>query len=63
MLMIRVNVPLKISRRIFAYGEIIQMHTFHDSYYIVIKQPSDGDSKAKKVNQKTIPFIDVCKHN
>jgi len=30
------------------YGEIIQMHTIHESY-TVIKQPSDGNSKAKKI--------------
>jgi len=32
MLMILVNIPLKISRGIFVYGEIIQMHTSNKSY-------------------------------
>jgi len=33
--MIRVNVPLQISRDIFAYGEIIQMHTIHEGKHTV----------------------------
>jgi len=48
MLMIYVKVPLQISRGIFVYGEIIQMHTIHKSNYAVIKQPRNGYSKAKK---------------
>jgi len=47
MLMIRVNVSLQISRRIFVNGEILQMHTIHDSNYTVIKLPWNGNSKAK----------------
>ena len=39
---------LQISRAIFAYGEIIQMHTFHESNYTVIKLPRNGNRKAKK---------------
>jgi len=52
MLMIRVNVPLQISRGVFVYGEIIQMHTIFESNYTVIKQPRHGNSKAKKINKK-----------
>jgi len=33
------NVQLQISRRIFVYGEIIQMHTIRESNYTVIKPP------------------------
>jgi len=36
MLMIYVKVPLQISRRIFVYGEIIQMHTIRKSDSAVI---------------------------
>jgi len=32
-LMIGVNVPLQMSRGIFVYGEIIQMHTIHEGSY------------------------------
>jgi len=46
--MIRVNVQLQISRGIFVYGEIIQMHTTHESKYTVIKLPRNGNTKAKK---------------
>jgi len=31
------------------------MHTIHESY-TVIKQPSDGNSKAKKVTNKQFPL-------
>jgi len=34
-----------------------------DHCYTVIKQPSDGNSKAKKINKKSIPFVEVGKHN
>jgi len=40
--MICVNISLQISRRIFVYGEIIQMHTFHESNSTVIKLPRNG---------------------
>jgi len=33
MLMIRVNISLQISRDIFVYGEIIQMHKIHENNY------------------------------
>jgi len=52
MLMIRVNIPLQISRDIFVYGEIIPMHTIHESSYTVTKLPRNGNSKAKKYLQK-----------
>jgi len=45
--MIRVNVSLQISRCIFLDGEILQMHTIHESDYTVIKLPRNGNSKAK----------------
>jgi len=45
--MIRVNVSLQISRCIFVNGEILQMHTAHESNYTVIKLPRIGNSKAK----------------
>jgi len=35
MLMIRVNVPLQISRGVFAHGRILQMHTIHENNYTV----------------------------
>jgi len=35
MLMICVNAPLQISRGIFAYGEIIQIHTINKGNYRV----------------------------
>jgi len=44
-----VNVPLQITRGIFIYGEIIQMHTIHEGNYAVISQPRNGNSKAKKL--------------
>jgi len=52
MLMIRINVPLQITRGIFVHGDIIQMHTIHENNYTVIKQPRDGNKKAKKINKK-----------
>jgi len=45
--MMRVNVSLQISRCIFLNGEILQMHTIHESNYTVIKLPRKGNSKAK----------------
>jgi len=45
--MIRVNISLQISRCIFVNGEILQMHTIHESNYTVIKLPRNGNSKAK----------------
>jgi len=39
MLMIRVNIPLQISRGMFVYGETIQMHTILESNYTVVKLP------------------------
>jgi len=51
MLMIRVGVRLQISRGIFAYGKIIQMHTIHESTYTVIKLPRNGNCKAKKTTK------------
>jgi len=36
--MLGVNVSLQISRGIFVYGEIIQMHTIRESNYTGIKQ-------------------------
>jgi len=38
------------------------MHISHESYYAIIEQRSDGNSKAKKINKKTFPFIEVGKH-
>ena len=65
MFMIRVKVPLQISRGIFLYGEIIQMHTLHESNHTGIKLPRNDNSKEKKIkkNQKTIQFMEVIKHN
>jgi len=48
MLMIRVNVPLQISRGIFICGEIIKMHTIYEGNYTVIKLLLTGNSEAKK---------------
>jgi len=47
--MIRVNVPLQISRGICVYVEIIQMHTIFESSCKVTKLPSNGNFKAKKI--------------
>ena len=63
MSMIRVNVSLQISRCIFVYGEIIQMHTIHENNYALIKLPRNGNSKAKKFNKKNIQFIEIIMHN
>jgi len=41
------NVSLQISRFIFVNGEILQMHTIHESNYTLIKLPRDGNSKEK----------------
>jgi len=50
MSMICVNVQLQISRGIFLHGEIIQVHTIHESHStsIVIKLPRNGYSEAIK---------------
>jgi len=50
--MIYVKVPSQISRGIFVYGEIIQMHTIRKRNYTVVKQPRNGNSKAKKITKK-----------
>jgi len=47
MLMIRVNVSFQILRGIFVYGEVIQIHTFHESNYAVIKLPRNGHGHRK----------------
>jgi len=47
MLMIRVNALLKLSRGIFVHGEIMQMHTIHESNYTIIKLPRNGNYKGK----------------
>jgi len=59
MLMIRVNVSLQISRSIFVYGEVIQMHTIHESNYTATKLPRKRNRKAKKINH----CFFVIKHN
>jgi len=51
MLLIRLNVPLQISRRIFVNGKILQMHTIHESNYTAIKLPRNGNSKRKIMNK------------
>jgi len=58
MLMIRANVSLQISGSIFVHGEIIQMHTIHESNYAVIKLPSNENSKEKKINKNN----SVCRN-
>jgi len=49
--MIRVNFPLQATVGIFVHDEIIQMHTIHESNYTVMKQPCNGNSKAKKITK------------
>jgi len=53
MLIVRVNVPLQISRGIFFHGEIIKMHAIHESNYRIKKLPRrpNGNSKGKKINK------------
>jgi len=63
MLMMRVKVSLQILRCIFVHGEILRMHTIHESKYIVIKLPRNVKRKAKNNSQKIIQFIEVIKHN
>jgi len=48
-MLMRASVPLKISKGIFVYGEIIKMQTIHESNYTIIKLPRNGNSKAKKL--------------
>jgi len=43
----RVNVSLQISRGIFVNGEIMQMHTIHESNYAVMKLRGNGNSKVQ----------------
>jgi len=62
MLMIRVNVPLQISRGILVYGETTQMHEIRERNCIVIKLPHNATSKAKEI-KKSIQFTEVIKHN
>jgi len=54
--MIRVNRPLEISSGIFVYDEIIQMHTIHENNHTVIKELSNGNSKANKNATTQLPF-------
>ena len=56
------NVPLQISREIFVYGEIMQMHIIHESYCTAMKQTRNGSSKAKKLT-KTIQFTEVIERS
>ena len=44
-------------------GEIMQMHTIHESNYTVIKLPRNGWSNAKQKQQNTIQFVEVIKQN
>jgi len=60
MLMIRVKVSLQISRGIFVNGEILQMHTIHESNYTVIKLPSNGNSSLRR---KIISIKQFSLHN
>jgi len=39
------------------------MHTTHEGNYTAIKLPRKGNSKAKKINKKTIQFVEVIKHS
>jgi len=40
------------------------MHTTHERNYTVMKQPGNGNSRAKNYTcRKTIQFIEVIKHN
>ena len=54
---------LQISRGILAHDKIIQMHTIHESCYVVRKQPHNRNRMAKKINKKAVQFIKVIKHN
>jgi len=66
MLMMLVNVSLQIPRGISVNGEIMHTHTIHESNYAAIKLPRNGNSKANKLNNKTIKtvqFIEVIKHS
>jgi len=46
----------------FVYGEIIQMHTIHESNCTVIKQSRNGNSEAKINQQKVISYIEDIMH-
>jgi len=61
--MIRVDAASHISRGIFVYEEIMQMHTIHEKNYKVIKEPRNGNSKASNKLTKTNWLIWVIKHN
>jgi len=43
-------------KRHFVYDEIIQMHAFYESNCTVIKLPRNGNSKAKKIYEKTTHY-------
>jgi len=51
--MIRVDAASHISRGIFVYEEIMQMHTIHEKNYKVIKEPRNGNSKVSNKLTKT----------
>jgi len=51
MLLRHVNASLQISRGIFGYDEIIQTHTMPERNFAVMKQPRNGNSKAKKLTK------------
>jgi len=57
--MIHVNVPLQISKGIFVYGEVIKMYTIREGNYTVIKLSRNWNSKSKKINKRTIQFVEV----
>jgi len=41
----------------------MQMYTIHQSIYTVITKPRNENCTAKKKSQKSIPFIEIIKHN
>ena len=43
--------PITNLKRHFVYGEIIQIHTIHESNYTVINQPRNGSGKVKIINK------------
>jgi len=59
MLMIRVNVPLQISRGSFVCGEIIQVCTIYERNYTVIKQSHNENRKAKIINTRQFSLRDL----
>jgi len=56
---IHVNVSLQMSRCNFVHGEILQMHTIHESNYTVIKLLRNGRSKAKNLLSSTTNGLDA----